>query len=112
MSQDLAVARDDIEATQRGVGESVISGAIASVRALRTAAAENPLGLAIGSIAVGFLVGLCLPVSDLERDRVGAAGERITGMAKSAAIDAIEQGKAAVKQAVGDAISGATESLT
>jgi hypothetical protein len=47
-----------------------------------------------------------LPVSDLERDRVGRLGERMTEQAKSAASDALEQGKAVVTQALGDAISG------
>ncbi|MGA8097788.1 MAG: DUF3618 domain-containing protein [Candidatus Cybelea sp.] len=81
----------------------------AGVRTLRSAAAENPLGVAIGSIAVGFLIGLCLPVSDLERDRVGRLGERMTEQAKTAATDAIEHGKAAVTQALGDAISSAAQ---
>lgn len=77
-----------------------------AVRTIGTIASNNPLGLAIGSIAAGFLIGLCLPVSDIERDRVGRIGEQMTDKAKSAAADAVEQGKAAVTQAIGDAISG------
>lgn len=88
MSHDPAILRGEIEETQRHVGESVISGVIAAMRTLRSAAADNPLGLAIGSIAVGFLVGLWLPVSALERERIGAVGERMTGLEKSAATDA------------------------
>ena len=79
-----------------------------SLTALRSVAADNPLGLVIGSVAAGFLIGLCLPVSDLERERVGRLGERMTEQAKTAATDAIEQGKAAVTQALGDALSGAS----
>jgi hypothetical protein len=75
------------------------------LRSIGSAAAQNPLGIAIGSLAVGFLVGLCLPVSTLERERVGRLGERMTAQAKSAASDALEQGKAAVTQAIGDALS-------
>lgn len=81
---------------------------IEGLGALRSAAAQNPLGLAIGSVAIGFLVGLCLPVTDIERERVGRIGERMTEQAKSAAADAIEQGKAAVTQAIGDALTNAT----
>jgi hypothetical protein len=76
------------------------------LRNIGSAASANPLGLAIGALAVGFLVGLCLPVSDIERERVGRIGEQMTEQAKSAAAGAIEQGKAAVTQAIGDAISG------
>ena len=81
-----------------------------SLTALRSVAAENPLGLVIGSVAAGFLIGLCLPVSDLERERVGRLGEKMTEQAKTAASEAIEQGKVAVTQAIGDAISGAAAS--
>ena len=48
-------ATDVNEAAQRGVG----------------IVAENPLGLALGALAVGFLAGLLTPVTDLERETVG-----------------------------------------
>lgn len=66
---------------------------------------SSPLGLAVGSAAVGFLIGLLLPVTDIERERVGPIGEQMTEQAKSAAADAIEQGKVAVQQAIGSAIN-------
>lgn len=81
----------------------------AGLRTAGSIASANPLGLAIGAVAVGFLVGLCLPVSDLERERVGKIGEQMTEQAKSAAAGAIEQGKAVVTQAIGDVISGNTQ---
>ena len=80
------------------------------LRTVGSVASQNPLGLAIGSIAVGFLVGLCLPVSDIERDRVGRLGEQMTDQAKAAAGSAIEQGKAAVTQAIGDALTTTPQS--
>lgn len=91
-------AREAISERVETVKGSVADG-VASV-------SRNPLGIAIGAVAVGFLAGLVLPVSDLERDRVGPVGEQLTENAKSAAASAIEQGKAAVSQAVTDALSG------
>lgn len=80
------------------------------LRSMSSLAARNPLGIAIGAVAVGFLVGLLLPVSDIERERVGQLGEKMTDQAKAAASSAIDQGKAAVTQAIGDAITGSTQS--
>lgn len=68
---------------------------------------KNPLGLALGSIAAGFLLGLALPVSDLERENVGPLGERVAGQARQAANEMVEQGKTVVATAVSDALSGA-----
>lgn len=79
-------------------------------RTVGSLASQNPLGVAIGALAVGFLVGLCLPVSDIERDRVGRLGEQMTDQAKAAAGDAIEQGKVAVTQAIGDALTRSPQS--
>ena len=66
---------------------------------------DNPLGLAVGSIAVGLLLGSLLPVSTVERKRIGPIGEKLTDGAKAAASDLVDQGKAAVTQAVSDAFS-------
>jgi ElaB/YqjD/DUF883 family membrane-anchored ribosome-binding protein len=69
---------------------------------------DNPLGLAIGSIAVGLLLGSLLPVSTIERKQIGPIGEKLTDGAKAAASDLVDQGKAAVTQAVSDAFSAKT----
>lgn len=66
---------------------------------------RNPLGLALGSVAAGFLIGLALPVSDIERDNVGAFGEKVKDQAKQAATEMVAQGKSAVATAVTDALS-------
>lgn len=68
---------------------------------------KNPLGLALGSIAAGFLIGLALPVSDLERDNVGPIGEKLKDQAKAATTEMVAQGKAVVATAVTDALSSA-----
>jgi len=114
-SDAVGAAGDAIGDAAAGAKEKVASAVAAmpspsqAVQTIGTIASNNPLGLAIGSIAAGFLIGLCLPVSDIERDRVGRIGERMTEQAKSAAADAVEQGKAAVTQAIGDALSGTAQ---
>lgn len=75
------------------------------VRSMRSRVEQNPLGLAIGSIAAGFLIGSMLPVSDVERENIGPIGEKMVGSAKDAAANVVEQGKTAVTNAVSDAFS-------
>ncbi|GAC1459875.1 MAG: hypothetical protein NVS2B8_18810 [Vulcanimicrobiaceae bacterium] len=65
---------------------------------------RNPLGLAIGSIALGFLAGLMVPISDFERERFGPIGDRLTAQAKDAANDMVTQGKTVVATAVASAL--------
>jgi uncharacterized protein YjbJ (UPF0337 family) len=104
----LSGAASTAKATAQNAAAALPSSedAAEQLRAARSYAAQNPLGLALGAMAVGFLVGLCLPVSEIERENVGRLGEQMTEHAKSAAAGAIEHGKAAVTQAIGDALTG------
>ncbi len=98
-STDLAQhMRDDAGATNGDSG-----GPIAALTG-------NPLALGIASIAAGFLVGLAIPVSDVERDNVGPIGERVASEAKAKASDLAEQGKAAVVSAVTDTFTQSSSS--
>lgn len=61
-----------------------------------TALAENPLGLALGALAVGFLAGLILPVSRYERETVGPLRDELVNRAQSISTEAIARGKRAL----------------
>jgi hypothetical protein len=61
-------------------------------------AAENPLGLALGALAVGFLAGLAAPVTDLEREKVGPLRDELVGRAKDLGSDALEHGKQVLQE--------------
>jgi hypothetical protein len=78
----------------------------ASARQAVSMAAENPLGLALGALAVGFLGGLLLPISDVEREKIGPVGEQIANRAQTAVAEAVEAGKSVLD----DTISAATQS--
>ena len=106
-AEAVAGARSSASDAVEHVRNELPSGAQAKERfaTIRSFVARNPLGLALGSGAAGFLIGLTLPVSDLERDQVGPIGEHMVDSAKAAAGNVVEQGKAAVTQAVGDALN-------
>jgi hypothetical protein len=50
-------------------------------------AQENPVGLALAALAIGFLSGSLLPVSDRERRRLRPRGETIADQAQAAGAD-------------------------
>lgn len=86
--------QDVTDAARRGVG----------------IAAENPLGLAIGAFAVGFLAGLAAPVTDLERQTVGPIRDDLLERAKSVGSDALEHGKQVLQETAQAALGAAQQS--
>jgi gas vesicle protein len=56
-------------------------------------AQENPLGLAIGAVAVGFLGGLLAPSTKLEDERLGPVADQVKDQAKQTGQEALEHGK-------------------
>jgi gas vesicle protein len=72
-------------------------------------ARENPLGLAIGGAAVGFLAGLALPSTRVEDERLGPAADQMKEKAKEAGQEAVERGKTVAQEATQAAVETAKE---
>jgi len=68
-------------------------------------AQENPLGLAIGGVAAGFLIGMALPSTRVEDERIGPVADDIKEKAKETGQEALERGK----QVAQDTAQAATE---
>jgi hypothetical protein len=77
---------------------------------MRETAESNPLGLAAGGLAVGFLVGTVLPKTRVENEQVGQLSDRMIEAAKDTAGEAVERGKQVAQEAVGAAVDTAKES--
>jgi uncharacterized protein YjbJ (UPF0337 family) len=56
-------------------------------------AKENPLGLALGSLAAGFIVGILIPSTRIEDERVGPVADQVKDHAREIGGEAIEHGK-------------------
>ena len=52
-------------------------------------AQENPLGLAVGGVAVGFLVGMLLPTTRIEDEKVGPVADQVKEKAKETGHEAM-----------------------
>jgi gas vesicle protein len=67
----------------------------------------NPLGLAIGAAAVGFLAGMLIPASDLENERIGPIADQVKDQIKQTGQEAIERGKHVAQETVQTATESA-----
>jgi ElaB/YqjD/DUF883 family membrane-anchored ribosome-binding protein len=62
-------------------------------------AQENPLGLAIGAAAVGFVGGLLIPSTRVEDDKIGPMADQVKEKVKETGQEAMERGKDVAQQA-------------
>jgi ElaB/YqjD/DUF883 family membrane-anchored ribosome-binding protein len=62
-------------------------------------AQENPLGLAVGSVAAGFIVGMLLPSSRVEDQKLGPIADDVKEKAKETGQEALERGQQVAQEA-------------
>ncbi len=101
--------KDKIIGTAGSVNEATPSTGDVKQAAQRGAsvAQENPLGLAIGSIAIGFLAGMLIPTTNVENEKLGPMADQVKDQVQSTASEALEHGK----QVAQDVASTAQESV-
>jgi ElaB/YqjD/DUF883 family membrane-anchored ribosome-binding protein len=69
-------------------------------RRAKSVAQENPLGLAVGAIAVGFLAGMLVPSTRVEDEHIGELADDVKERAKETGQEALEHGKQVAQDAV------------
>src|SRR6201991_4209313 len=75
-------------------------------RRVGSVAQDNPLGLAVGAVAVGFLAGMLIPSTRVEDEKLGAMSDDVVDRIKETGQEALERGK----QVAQDAAETAKES--
>jgi gas vesicle protein len=139
MGQDPDMIRKDIENTRDRMGETVdalgyktdvkaragdkvgalkdkVTGAAPSggdvkdgARQAVGVAQENPLGLAIGAVAVGFLAGMLIPSTKVEDQKLGPMADQVKDQLKETGQEALEHGKAVVSETASSAADAAKQ---
>jgi gas vesicle protein len=129
MGEDPNVIRADIERTRSEMGDTVdalgyktdvksrtrdkitdakdrLTGKVSDVtpdgRQVKRAAGiaqENPLGLALGGVAVGVIAGLLIPTSRVEDEKIGPMADQVKDQIKETGEEAMERGKDVAQQA-------------
>jgi hypothetical protein len=130
VAQDPELIRRDIEATRRDMGETAdalaykanvpgrakdrVTGTMDSLRGRTPGASDvksgakqavstaesNPLGLAIGFAAAGFIGGLLAPRTRVEDERIGPLADQVKEQARETGQEALERGKQVAAESV------------
>ena len=72
-------------------------------------AQENPIGLALGSVAVGFVAGMLVPSTRMEDEKIGPVADQVKERAMETGQEALERGKDVAQQAAQTAKDTARE---
>ena len=73
-------------------------------------AQENPIGLAVGAVAVGFVAGMLVPSSKVEDEKLGPMADQLKQQAAETGQEALERGKQVAQDAAQSAAETAKES--
>jgi hypothetical protein len=76
---------------------------------MKRVAERNPLGLAIGGAAVGFIAGLLVPSTRIESERIGPMADDVKSTAAEAGREALDRGKQVVQETGEAALETAKE---
>jgi len=91
----------------RGSVSSGVQDAGARTRRAASTAQSNPLGLAVGALAAGFLVGMLLPSTRVENEHMGELADDVKERVKDTGQEALEHGKEVAQDTAQAAMEGA-----
>lgn len=107
--------KDSVVGKVAGAGDRV-SGATPDAEQVKQGARragglaqENPLGLAIGAAAVGFIAGMTVPSTPVEDRKLGPVADDVKSQAQEKGREALDRGKQAAQDAAEAASEAAKE---
>jgi hypothetical protein len=104
-------AGDSVSGAASRAGDATPSGAQVRQQTRRVAgmAKENPLGLAIGAAALGFLAGLAVPSTRVEDERLGPVADQVKDRVKETGQEALDRGKQVAQEVASSAAETAKD---
>jgi hypothetical protein len=104
-------AGDTMSGTASRVGEATPGRGEVTRQTRRVAgmARENPLGLAIGAAALGFLAGLAVPATRVEDERLGPVADQVKDRVKETGQEALDRGRQVAQEVAGTAADTARQ---
>jgi ElaB/YqjD/DUF883 family membrane-anchored ribosome-binding protein len=104
-------AGDSVSGAASRVGDATPSRGQVKQAGRRAAgmAKENPLGLAIGAAALGFLAGLAVPSTRVEDERLGPVADQVKDRVKETGQEALDRGKQVAQEVASTAAETAKD---
>jgi gas vesicle protein len=104
-------AREAVAGTASRAGDATPSRGEVKQQGRRVAglARENPLGLAIGAAAIGFLAGLAVPSTRVEDERLGPVADQVKDKVKETGQEALDRGKQVAQEVASSAADTAKQ---
>jgi gas vesicle protein len=72
-------------------------------------AQSNPLGLALGAVAVGFVAGMLVPTTNVENEKLGPMSDQLKDKVKETGQEALDHGKQVASEVASSAQETAKE---
>jgi hypothetical protein len=104
-------AREAVTGTASRAGDATPSRGEVKKQTRRATglAKENPLGLAIGAAALGFLAGLAVPSTRVEDERLGRMSDQVMDKVKETGQEALDRGKQVAQEVASSAADTAKD---
>jgi gas vesicle protein len=104
-------AREAVAGSASRVGDAAPSRGEVKQQARRAVglAQENPLGLAIGAAALGFLAGLAFPSTRVEDERLGPVADQVKDQVKETGQETLQRGRQVAQEAAQSAVQTVRE---
>ena len=112
MSDKVDTLKSKVTGAKDSVSDATPSTGDVKHQARRTVgiAQENPLGLAIGATAIGFVAGLLIPSTRVEDEKIGPVADQVKAKAAETGQQAVERGKQVAQDVASQAADTAKES--
>jgi hypothetical protein len=104
-------AGDSVSGAASRVGDATPSRGEVKQKTRQVAglARENPLGLAFGAAALGFLAGLAAPSTRVEDEKLGPVADQVKDKVKETSQEALDRGKQVAQEVASTATDTAKE---
>ena len=112
VSEKVDSLKSKVTGAKDTVADATPSGGDVKRGAKRTVgiAQENPLGLAIGAAAIGFVAGMLIPSTRVEDEKIGPVADQVKAKAAETGQQALDRGKQVASDVASSAAETAKES--